>query len=151
MKVVYSCYGGAHTSIVAAAIHLGFLSDKEVPSSQSIMKIPFYDKAENKNIGKPLFMGLDQNGHEIYVWGMGANRSACSNLIYDYANLMGGRGPILIVNSIALINLPIRIGGFLSKKLKLVALGKPLTAMGIKKKYHRFVGLVGNVKAFLDN
>ncbi len=153
MKIIYSCYGGAHTSIVASAIHLGILSDQRVPSNHDIMKIPYYDATESKNIGSPLFMGIDQGGNEIYVLGMGPSRRSCTSLIYDFSNLMAPGEPkrVLIVNSIALINLPIRIGGFLSRRVKLVSLGKPLTAAGIRKKYMAFVSLVNNVKDAINH
>lgn len=148
MKIIYSCYGGAHTSIVAAAIHMGILPIHRIPSYQEIVQVPFYDATETKDIGQPIFMGIDQRGNQVFVMGMGSNRGACASLLYDYVNLVhpSYQRKILIVNSIALINLPIRIGGFLSRKLRLITIGKPLTVFGIIKKYESFVLLVNNVK-----
>lgn len=148
MKIIYSCYGGAHTSIVAAAIHIGLLPLDTIPSVEKVAAIPYYDMTESKDIGRPIFMGLDEDQNEIYVMGMGSYRKESAELVYQFANeVYGGcNGRVLIVNSIALINLPIRIGGFLSRKLKLVSIGKPITIYGIQAKYESFVKLVNNVK-----
>ncbi|WP_026476391.1 DUF3189 family protein [Alkaliphilus transvaalensis] len=148
MKIIYSCYGGAHTSIVAAAIHVGFLPTDAPPTFQEIATTPYYDITPQKDIGKPIFMGKDENENEVYVIGMGSYRKECSQLILEFTNDFYGscRGKVLVVNSIALINLPIRIGGFLSKRMNLVTIGKPITIFGILAKYESFVDLVKNVK-----
>jgi hypothetical protein len=31
MKIIYHCYGGTHSSVIAAAIHLGLLPEDRVP------------------------------------------------------------------------------------------------------------------------
>ncbi len=148
MKIIYSCYGGAHTSIVAAAIHMGLLPEDRIPSFNKIATVPFYDKTNTKSIGTPIYLGTDLVGNEVYVMGMGAYRKEGSELVYQFVNELYGRckGEVLIVNSIALINLPIRIGGFLSRKINMVAIGKPITIFGIQNKYYSFVELVKNVK-----
>ena len=44
MKIIYSCYGGTHSSPIAAAIHLGRLPDDRIPSPEELMKTDYYDK-----------------------------------------------------------------------------------------------------------
>ncbi|MGB3963216.1 MAG: DUF3189 family protein, partial [Tepidanaerobacteraceae bacterium] len=34
MKIFYCCYGSAHSSVVAASIHLGLLPSDRVPTSR---------------------------------------------------------------------------------------------------------------------
>ncbi|SCX87623.1 DUF3189 family protein [Alkaliphilus peptidifermentans] len=152
MKIIYSCYGGAHTSIVAAGIHLGLLPTKRVPKVREIMAIPYYDYTSSKCIGIPIYMGKDKDNHDIYVVGMGSARRELTQLVYDYVYHHNRYSikEVLVVNSIALINLPVRIGGFISKKINIIAIGKPITAYGIQKNYMLFVDLVKNVKAVID-
>lgn len=153
MKIIFSCYGGAHTSIVAAGIHLGYLPKDEKASYKEILATPFFDQTETINIGIPLYMGQDKYNNEIYVIGMGSYRRQGSELIYQFINEIKGRcrGEVVIINSIALINLEIRIGGFLSRKLGLINLGRRIIVYGISKKYNRFVQLVEEINKRLQN
>ncbi|KAB3538559.1 DUF3189 family protein [Alkaliphilus pronyensis] len=152
MKIIYSCYGGAHTSIVAASIHLNLLPTDRVPFIKEIMSIPYYDYITNSSIGIPLYMGRDNQSNDIYVLGMGACRTQLTELIYNYALYCNihSKKHLHVVNSIALINLPVRVGGFMSKKLKLMYIGKPITAYGIRKDYRLYAELVQNVKDTLQ-
>ena len=70
MKIFYHCYGGAHTSVVCAALHLDYLPRDDIPEAAVIEAIPFYDKMEDKNIGSTVFVGTDEYGSDIYIMGM---------------------------------------------------------------------------------
>lgn len=147
MKIVYSCYGGAHTSIVAAGIHLGYLPDNRVAEAWEINSTPYFDQTITANIGKPLYIGQDRFNNEVYVIGMGSYRKEGTRLLYQMENELRGRtkGEVFVVNSIALINLEIRVGGFLSRRLGLIRLGRWIVIYGIRKKYKRFLKLVEEV------
>lgn len=153
MKIIYSCYGGAHTSIVAAGLHLGYLPHDKTPNKEAILSIPFFDQTETANIGVPLYMGQDQYNNEVYVIGMGSYRKEGAQLIYRLVNdLRGGcRGEVIIINSIALINLEIRIGGFLSRRLGLVDIGRRIIIFGIRRKYDKFLQLRREINKRLGN
>ena len=153
MKIIFSCYGGAHTSIVAAGIHLGYLPKKAKASYKEILATPYFDQTETANIGIPLYMGQDSYNNEIFVIGMGSYRRQGTELIYQFINEIKGRcrGEVVIINSIALINLEIRVGGFLSRKLGLIALGRSIIIYGIRKKYSRFLQLVAEIDKRLQN
>lgn len=152
MKVFYSCYGGAHTSVIAAAIHLGILPTDTLPTCKMLMEVPHYDVRRAQEIGLATFMGIDEFGNEIYVVGMGPKREACAAYVYDLVTAAIGScyGALQIVNSIALINNYVRIGGFISKQLLLSKIGKPLTAYGIQRNYFDYVALVKSVKENLS-
>lgn len=151
MKIIYSCYGGAHTSIAAAGIHLGYLPNTRIADAREINITPYFDQATTVNIGKPIYMGQDRFNHEVYVIGMGSCRKEGTRLLYQMVNDSRGKskGEVVVVNSIALINLEIRIGGFLSRRLGLISLGRWLIIYGIRKKYTKFVQLVEEVKSRL--
>ena len=70
MKLFYHCFGGAHTFITCAAIHLGYLPMDRVPGSQEFNSVPYYDKMEDKNCGTPIYLGRDELGIDIYAIGL---------------------------------------------------------------------------------
>ena len=153
MKIIFSCYGGAHTSIVAAGIHLGYLPKEGKATYNEIIATPYFDQTETANIGIPIYMGQDRYNNEIYVIGMGSYRREGSQVVYQFINEIRGRcrGEAIIINSIALINLEIRVGGFLSRRLGLIELGRSLIIYGIRKKYIRFLQLVAEIDIELHN
>ncbi len=153
MKIIYSCYGGAHTSIVAAGLHLGYLPQDKIPQKADILSTPYFDQTDNANIGIPLYMGQDKYNNEVYVIGMGSHRKEGSQLIYCFINDLKGscKGELIIINSIALINLEIRIGGFLSRRLGFVDFGRRIITYGIRKKYDEFLQLTKEIDRRLEN
>jgi hypothetical protein len=52
----------------------------------------------------------------------------------------------MMVNALNNVNLKTKIGGFISRRLGLVTIGRPLTIKGIQEKYAGFVTLVENTK-----
>lgn len=148
MKIFYGCYGSAHSSIIASNIHLGLLPDNRVATINEIISAPYYDITKTQDIGRPLFMGRDFKDNYVYAVGMASSRNELTQLLYNYVRLQRGlcREEIIIVNTISLINFQVRIGGFLSRRLNVTLIGRPLTAIGIQRRYMDFVRLVENVK-----
>ncbi|MDR5657912.1 DUF3189 family protein [Serpentinicella sp. ANB-PHB4] len=148
MKIIYCCYGGAHTSIVASSIHMGYLPTDKIPTSEEILSVPYYDQSANNSVGTPLFMGVDEYTNEVYVMGMGHHRDYYAVMTYEYAHILASdKGTsIRIINALSCINNYIRIGGFLSRRANLISIGRPLTVFGIQRNYKYFVELVSNLK-----
>lgn len=148
MKIIYSCFGGAHSSIVTAAIHMGYLPMNRLPSKEEILAVPFYDKAQNHEIGIPHHMGVDSKNHSIYIMGLGHSRYYYTKLLYEFYNEISSAKTkdILIIDVTSLLNNSTRLGGFMSRRLNLVRMGRPLTVWGIQNKYNSFTELVRNVK-----
>ena len=65
MKIIYSCYGGAHSSVVASAIHLGYLPMNRIPTEDEILSIPYYDQSPKELRGTPIYIGTDANLRKI--------------------------------------------------------------------------------------
>ncbi|SES65064.1 Protein of unknown function [Natronincola peptidivorans] len=148
MKIIYSCFGGAHSSVVTAAIHMGYLPNNSLPSKEEILAVPFYDKAQNNEIGIPHYMGKDQNNHIIYIMGMGHARDYYTEMLYEFYNEVApyNNKDIIIINVTSLLNNYTRLGGFMSRRLNIISLGRPLTVFGIQKNYFYFAELVKNLK-----
>ena len=149
MKLFYHCFGGAHTSITCAAIHLGYLPMDRIPDCREFIAVPHYDKMEDKNRGTPIYIGRDELGIDIYAIGL---KNACHIMIpaiKSYLNVNNIQPKdILFVESLVKLH-PITSGRFLSRKLNLVSIGRPLTIWGIRRRYSVFVEIVSGVKESL--
>lgn len=148
MKVVYCCFGGSHSSPVAAAIHLGRLPADRVPFVQDLMALDLYDNTSNADMGTPVLVGVDEAGHEVYVLGRGKGAGIVERALVSGWRLAGRDDvPFLFADTLRCVNLWMRIGGFLSRGLHLVALGRPLVLYGTRLAFYRLVDFVQSVKA----
>ncbi|HCX78095.1 MAG TPA: hypothetical protein DG577_01645, partial [Firmicutes bacterium] len=41
--MIYHCYGGAHSSVTAAAVHVGLLARDKTPSRLELVSLPYFD------------------------------------------------------------------------------------------------------------
>ena len=147
MKLVYHCFGGAHTSITCASIHLNYLPKDKIPTERDFRSIPFYDEMESHRVGTALFMGKDELGFDVYVWGMKGGKSLVIPSIRSYINQSNPkRNEILFVNALANLHPLTSIGGITSRRLGLVSIGRAMTIRGIIITYPAFVDLVARVK-----
>ena len=147
MKLFYCCYGGAHTSVTCASIHLHYLPDDRIPEPIEFRGIPFYDKMDNHNLGTPVYVGTDELGWEIYIIGMKNVKELVIPAMKSYLNACGiNQMDFLPVNALVEIHPVTSIGGVPSRKLRIPPVGRPLTVWGIRKSYPKLVGLVRKVK-----
>lgn len=147
MKVFYYCYGSAHSSVVASAIHLGYLPTDRIPEAKEFLKLPYYDKTNPYEIGKPFYIGDDDKGNQVFIIGMASERELVKRAIISYLKLNGKDvGQILMVNTLRNVNIKTKLGGFLSRRLGFVSFGRPLTIKGIQEEYVNFVDMVTGVK-----
>jgi hypothetical protein len=65
----------------------------------------------------------------------------------DILNIYGKPSDDLhMVNTLGCVNFPMRLGGYLSRRLRLVNIGRPLVLKGSIMAYPALVKLVGKVK-----
>jgi len=151
LRIFYSCYGSAHSSILASAIHLGKLPAERRPSCREILDLPGFDRMESRNIGTPIFIGRDDRGVEVYAIGFRSGRYLLAQAVTSLLRIYGiPEQEMLLVNSLAYVNLLTRLGGFLSRRLGLVSVGRPLAGFGIWLSYPDFAAMVQKVKARRD-
>lgn len=149
--MVYSDYGGAHSTQVAAAVHLGVLPANRVPDKQELMQLPLFDRADSDIHGCLVFMGTDEKGREIYVLGRGPSGITVERAVASGVALAGGDvGSLRFFETLQCVNLWMRIGGFLSRGLGLSRLGRPLVIHGTRKAYMQIVKLVAQVRQLLE-
>ncbi|WP_075864813.1 DUF3189 family protein [Carboxydothermus islandicus] len=144
MKIIYHCYGGAHSSVIMAAIHLGHLPMERIPGNKEIMEMPLYEKQEKEEHGSFFYCGQDEFGNEVYVLGRRSLNLVVEPVLNYLAAKFGER--IVVVNAVTYVNFPMKLGGFLSRRLKLVFIGRPLVLWGTRKAYLKFTAEVRKIK-----
>ncbi|MBF7082014.1 DUF3189 family protein [Desulfallas sp. Bu1-1] len=148
MKIIYHCYGGTHSSVTAAAAHLGMLPLHRAPSAGELLAIPYFDKRDNADHGVITLMGVDECGNEIcFVGQRGASRML-ENLVHGLARHFDiPSGEYKLVNVLNKVNTSMRIGGTMSRRFKWINAGRPLVAWGTVRAYDKIIKLVRLVRA----
>ena len=75
MHIIYHCVGGAHSSVIASAIHLGMLPKTRVATNSEILSIPYYDNI-TRNTMVVLFIEVSTNTAIIYTPSAGSSPAA---------------------------------------------------------------------------
>ncbi|HPT77731.1 MAG TPA: DUF3189 family protein [Candidatus Atribacteria bacterium] len=148
MKIlVYYCYGGAHTSVTCASIHLNYLPSDRIPGPEEFAPLPFYDKMDHDKLGTPVYMGRDEYGWDVYIIGLKRANAVIIPAIRTYLNACGkDQADLLLVNALVELHPLTSIGGYSSRRLGLLSLGRRMTVWGIRKSYPKFLDLVSRVK-----
>ncbi|CAB3391990.1 DUF3189 family protein [Kyrpidia spormannii] len=146
LRVVYYCYGSAHSSIVCAAIHLGRLTGNRV-RGRDIVQLADYDATEPWSIGTVYFKGVDDLGHPVYTLGLGPRREAALEAVIALLALPGFQTvPILFAEALSQIGPVARMGGALSRRYGMVKWGRPLSAWAIARRIDEMRSFVDRVR-----
>lgn len=133
MKVIYHCYGGSHASPVAAAMHLGQFT-AGVPTARDIQSLYLFDSVKPDEIGRLIPVGTDDRGNQVYVLGCGKYTKIMLQALAGFTEMMGGdSSEYLLVNVLTKVNVIMRIGGYLSRQLGWVNIGRPLVTFGTRR------------------
>ncbi len=148
MKVFYFCYGGSHTSVVAAAIHTGRLDPGRPPTARQLASVRHFDRVRDAQLGTVFPAGRGPDGEEVYAVGFGPGRKVIRQAVESFLEMKGVPArDYLLVDALSRANWVVRAGGVISRRLGLVALGRPLAAMGIRQVYGRLAQLVAETRA----
>lgn len=150
MMVIYHDVGGAHSVATAAYIHINRLPVDRVPDKSELFLIPTFDRIEKKDIGHLIYMGDDEFGAKIYTLARKYKPQLVIPALRDmYSLINGSTKGLYLVDTTATINLLMKIGGFTSRRLKLVSFGRPIVTKGTLDAYMNIASLVQNVKECL--
>lgn len=147
MMVIYHDVGGAHSVATAAYIHIKKLPMDRVPDSSELLAMPTFDKIEKKDIGHLIYIGDDEFGAKVYTLARKYKPELVIPAITDmYCLLNGGRKGLYLADTTGTINILMKIGGFSSRRLKLISFGRPIVTKGTLKAYMNIASIVQNVK-----
>ncbi len=133
MKIIYHCYGGTHSSVLAAAVHLGLIEGKTSLSNRELINCPFFDSLNQAQIGTINKMGEDNHENEIFVLGCKNAGSLVEKILPEFCRIFNiDKNNILMVSTIPCLNILLRIGGFLSRRAGLVTLGRFFLLLGAR-------------------
>lgn len=146
MKIVYHCYGGAHSSVVAAGIHLGLVSTERIPTVKELQRIPLFDGPVGKEHGLIRFMGRDEFANDIYTMGRRNAGKQIERVLHGLAEILGGPKDLVMVDVLSYVNWLMVVGGYTSRKLGLVTFGRPIVTWGVQHFFWDIVNVVQRVK-----
>jgi hypothetical protein len=149
MICIYYDFGGTHSSSIAAAIHLKLISADRVPSKDEVMKVPMFDKLSFQDRAKIVYRGTDDEGNKVFTLGHGIHKKmvfCLQNAIYMLHQQYGFNEKLVLSSTAPTVPLSMTFGGFFSRALKLVFIGRPLLIMGARKNFKKIVKLVDTTK-----
>ena len=145
-KVFYHCYGSSHSSVVASCIHTGRLPIQRKATPEEILELPWFDRVGPKLLGTVFFVGEDRDGRDVYIVGLATGKHVLAKAMNDLVKHYGlPDGALTLVDSLTAANWLCKLGGLLSRGLRLVRLGRPLTVAGVRQRYYSFIRLVESV------
>lgn len=146
-KIIYHCFGGAHSSLVAANIHVGRLSFDRPPTWEELMALPGYEQRTAKDHGHIFYVGNDEYGNEVYVLGRRNYSSVARRAIYGIARVIGLKaGEVVMIDAMPCVNWLMVIGGYLSRRCGLVRIGRPIVVAGTRRAFYYLCALALSVK-----
>ncbi|MEW5784761.1 MAG: DUF3189 family protein [Bacillota bacterium] len=149
MIIIFQCYGGTHTSVTAASIYTGLLPRGRRPTDRELIALPYFDRLCKSKIGYLHYIGADRQGHRVFTLGSGSWGLQVRAIITAYLSHVQPSGlRVALIDCSGSLTMPIRLGGFLSRRLGLVAVGRPLVSFGIRTAYR---SLLSRVSDFENN
>lgn len=142
MKIIYHCFGGSHSSVLAAALHLGLIEKNHLPSMEEMLALPYFDKTSKKDFGSIRFMGVDEFNNEVYVLGKKNVGRRYDNMLKGVASLLGKKDELVFVDCMTRVNIGMKLGGFTSRRMGWVSLGRPVLGRSTRKAFLDLVNLV---------
>lgn len=147
MKIIYHCFGGTHSSVTAAACHLGMLPASLTIKNEDLLAIPFYDARDYHDHGNITLMGIDDHGNDIYFVGRRSCPQLLENIIYGLAREFDiPLHYFKLVSMEGKVNFCMRLGGFMSRRFKWIYPGRPLVTRGTINAFRNIINLVRRVK-----
>lgn len=147
MKVLYHCYGGTHSSILAAAMHTGMLAPNEVPTPDRLLSLPLYDQQDDNDYGRIHYYGRDPaGGYPVYVVGRRKHGAETEMVVAALHSAFGLREVLKVVDPTPTLNPAMQLGGFLSRAVGLRSVGRLLVTWGSRMAYPKVTALVDEVR-----
>ena len=148
MNVIYHCYGGAHSSVMAAAIHLGCVTQPERVSTREVLALPYFDIQDQDELGRIRRVGTDAGGNSVYVLGRESQSRLAARVLTSFArDLQIDPRSFVLADMLAYVNPIMIVGGSLSRRYRVVGLGRAIAAEGTRRAAPYLAGGVERARA----
>ncbi|MBS4007273.1 MAG: DUF3189 family protein [Clostridium sp.] len=145
-KIIYHCYGGAHSSVTAAAIHLGKLSAENTPTTEELLTLNLFDRLTKEGHGELHLAGVDEWQNQVYSVGCRNVGKAMERVLREVADIFAPQEQLIFVDTLHCVTIKMRIGGYISRRLGLIEIGRPIVLQGTKEAYPQLVALVSLIR-----
>jgi hypothetical protein len=140
MKVFYVCRTGYHTSVLAASLHLGYISHDA--DAKKIYSLSGYDKLNPDEIGKPYLAGIDDRDDEVYTIGVTGENHLMVRAAGELMTILGvSPGDWRIIDT-SVISSNWTLIGQLLRKIHFNTLSKAFFYLGARKEIPRLINVV---------
>jgi hypothetical protein len=147
MNVIYHCHGGAHSSVMAAAIHTGRVTAPSTLSIGEVMALPYFDIQDDDELGAVRSVGVDYAGNRVYVMGRDRFSVLVERLFSSLSRLVGiDRSSYILSDALRYVNPLMVVGGTLSRRFRMVSLGRRIAAEGTRRAAPYLAGAVAFVE-----
>lgn len=151
MKIFYYCNWGVHSSLVAAGIHLGLLPRDRKPRPREILDLPGFDMVRQETWGRPLLVGTDKRGNQVYTFPVGNEEFLAPKSIRSMLDVFKRpQDQVLLVDALKYTTPWMKVGGYLSLVLGLQNIGRWVVVREIIRNYSNLVAQVERVLEELD-
>lgn len=148
VRVIYHCFGAAHTSVTAAALHCRDLPAHGRVTLGEVLRLPGFDRRDCGDIGGAFYYGGDSRACEVYVIGFDGSRRVIARASDELLARLPGTGErVVLAGTLPAASTLVKIGGYSSRRLGLIRLGRPLAAMGTVLSIPALRRTVGAAKA----
>jgi hypothetical protein len=142
MIVIFQCYGGTHTSVVAASVYTRALPRGRPPRVRDLAALPYFDRLGHGQMGNLHFIGKDQEGNLVFALGSAGWGDEIRQLIASFLAVIDFPQPVAVVECLKYVTPLTRLGGILSRRLGLPRFGRPLVSLGVKRSFPLLLQLV---------
>lgn len=149
MIYIYNCYGGTHSSSLAAAVHLKKLPLDRIPTREEILNTDQFNKLTYKDMGRIIYRGTDEEGNKVFSIGRGTSKvliPCLENLLKILHDESDFNDKIIFSNMSPVVPFAMTMGGFFSRGLHINTVGVPLLVIGAKQAYPKVITIVNKTR-----
>lgn len=110
------------------------------------MSLTLFDRQTQEGHGQLHFFGFDEWENEVYSVGCRNVGATMEILLKEVGDILGFADDLIFVDTLHCVTMKMRIGGYISRQLSLINIGRPLVVQGTREAYPKIVDLVRQVK-----
>lgn len=134
MIIIYACFSGTHASVVAGALHLGWLDPAFMPAWEDLQQLANFDVPQGR--GGLRFLGCTGEGCAVYSAAVGNDEQAARCAVQTILPALGwNSNEVLWIDVSWQVSLLWRLGAFLQQYPYFFWLGCLLLRWSLRRDY----------------